>query len=133
MRGVRCQAFRESRTCPKCGRPAPGILSTKSSSSDLAAGKTASFPRLTQSMIESEMPSPLFVPTAAQVLSDSMDPSATNVLRASDIEAAAASPSSDVDPYHKPKKRYVKRLVCSALAIAWWAAEPILSWRTPWA
>jgi hypothetical protein len=115
--GARLSAH--DRTCPKCGRPAPGILSTKSSSSDLAAGKTASFPRLTQSMIESEMPSPRpSAPTAAQVLSDSMDPSATNVLRASDIEAAAASPSSDVDPYHKPKKRYVKPLVCSALAIA---------------
>ena len=29
------------RTCPKCGRPAPGILSTDSASADLAAGKTA--------------------------------------------------------------------------------------------
>ena len=114
--GARLSAH--DRTCPKCGRPAPGILSTKSSSSDLAAGKTASFPRLTQSMIESEMPSPRpSAPTAAQVLSDSMDPSATNVLRASDIEAAAASPSSDVDPYHKPKKRYVSRL-SALLAIA---------------
>ena len=28
------------------------------------------------------------------------------------------SPAPDVDPYHKPKKRYVKPLVCSALAIA---------------
>lgn len=115
--GARLSAH--DRTCPKCGRPAPGILSTKSSSSDLAAGKTASFPRLTQSMIESDMPSPRpSAPTAAQVLSDSMDPSATNVLRASDIEAAAAAPASQGDPYHKPKKRYVKPLLYSALAIA---------------
>ena len=46
-----------------------------------------------------------------------MDPSATNVLRASDIEAAAASCDSEVDPYHRPKKRYIKPLVYSALAI----------------
>lgn len=114
--GARLSAH--DRTCPKCGRPAPGILSTKSSSSDLAAGKTASFPRLTQSMIDSDVPSPRpSAPTAAQVLSDSMDPSATNVLRASDIEAASASSDSDADPYHKPKKRYIKPLVYSALAI----------------
>ncbi len=37
----------QDRTCPKCGRPAPGILSEDSASSDLAAGKTASYPRLT--------------------------------------------------------------------------------------
>lgn len=113
--GARLSAH--DRTCPKCGRPAPGILSTKSSSSDLAAGKTASFPRLTQSMIDSDVPSPRSsAPTAAQVLSDSMDPSATNVLRAADIESAASA--SAADPYHKPKKRYVKPLVYSVLGIA---------------
>ena len=41
----------QDRTCPKCGRPAPGILSQNSAASDLAAGKTASFPRVTSEMI----------------------------------------------------------------------------------
>ena len=42
------------RTCPKCGRPAPGILSEHASASDLAAGKTASFPRLSVEAHETE-------------------------------------------------------------------------------
>ena len=46
------------RTCPKCGRPAPGILSVKSASSDLAAGRTASFPRLTPDLIDTEASRP---------------------------------------------------------------------------
>ena len=40
------------RVCPKCGRPAPSILSTEAAASDLAAGKTASFPRLTREELE---------------------------------------------------------------------------------
>ena len=44
------------RTCPKCGRPAPGILSEDAAASDLAAGRTAGFPRLTQEQIDTEVP-----------------------------------------------------------------------------
>ena len=44
--------------CPSPQPSGAGHPAAKSSSSDLAAGKTASFPRLTQSMIESEMPAP---------------------------------------------------------------------------
>ena len=40
------------RTCSKCGRPAPGILSEDAAASDLAAGRTAGFPRLTQEQID---------------------------------------------------------------------------------
>lgn len=48
----------QDRSCPKCGRPAPGILSADSSAHDLAAGKTASFPKLSQELIESSVPTP---------------------------------------------------------------------------
>lgn len=48
----------QDRSCPKCGHPAPGILSAASAASDLAAGKTASFPRLSQELIESAIPVP---------------------------------------------------------------------------
>ena len=60
------------RTCPKCGRPAPGILSEDAAASDLAAGRTAGFPRLTQEQIDTEVPhAPA---SAAAVLSDAADP-----------------------------------------------------------
>ena len=59
------------RTCPKCGRPAPGILSEDAAASDLAAGRTAGFPRLTQEQIDTEVPhAPA---SAAAVLSDAAD------------------------------------------------------------
>lgn len=64
------------RTCPKCGRPAPGILSESTSASDLAAGKTASFPRLTPDMLAEAVPAP----SAPQILAESLDPESTNVL-----------------------------------------------------
>lgn len=106
--GARLSAH--DRTCPKCGRPAPGILSTESSSSDLAAGKTANFPRLTQQMIDADAAaSREQAPTAAQVLSDSIDPSSTNVLRADELRAASVPPLSDgEDLYHKKKNRFLK-------------------------
>lgn len=98
------------RTCPKCGRPAPGILSTGASASDLAAGKTASFPRLTQAMIDADLAHTETV-SARSVLNDSFDPSATNVLDRSELEArssgkmaARKKPASDVDPYHSRKR-----------------------------
>lgn len=74
------------RTCPKCGRPAPGILSAKSASADLAAGKTASFPRLTPGM----MGDTGAVRSAPELVSSSLDPQVTGVLDADALAAAEA-------------------------------------------
>ena len=114
-----------TRVCPKCGRPAPGILSPESASSDLAAGKTASFPRLTQKMIDVK-PNEF---AAGRVLSEAIDPAETNVLRVSDIaeiegdhamvprkKAPASAVPVEGDPYHKPEHRWVKPLVMVAIA-----------------
>lgn len=110
------------RTCPKCGRPAPGILSTESSSSDLAAGKTASFPRLTKNLIQTEVPGAEPV-SVARALDDSVDPSETNVLNRSDLEEAQGkrrakkARPADEDPYH-PHKRSYKGLIITLVVLA---------------
>lgn len=125
--GCGARLSRHDRTCPKCGRPAPGILSTASASSDLAAGKTASFPRLTQKAMETELPDLRHdAMTAAQVAVDSVDPFATGVLKAEDIEAASVAsargampmpPASEEDPYHDPVKKSKKPLVITLILI----------------
>lgn len=112
------------RTCPKCGRPAPGILSTESASSDLAAGKTASFPRLTKNLIqtESDVAEPV---SAARALDDSVDPSDTNVLDRSELERRERKSRKlkqnyealDEDPYH-PHKRSYKGLIIALVLLA---------------
>ena len=85
----------KDRTCPKCGRPAPGILSADSASSDLAAGRTASFPRLSHQMIESELPDLKHdVMTASRTVHEEVDPFATSVLDTGDIAAAGGSGAS---------------------------------------
>lgn len=113
----------QDRTCPKCGRPAPGILSQDSAASDLAAGKTASFPRLTSEMIAGAVPAP-----SEQSLSDAtaaQGPDSTSVLNTGDLSAAQESaarsgaarsagrkvlPHEEVeasagkDPYAKPRR-----------------------------
>lgn len=106
------------RTCPKCGRPAPGILSPAASASDLAAGKTASFPRLTQAAIETELPHPEPV-TAQSVIDDSLDASATSVLDRDELEerASGRKGSRDIDPYHT-RKRPIKAIVAVVLCLA---------------
>lgn len=76
----------QDRTCPKCGRPAPGILSEQSAASDLAAGRTASFPRLTAEMIAGAVPAP----SASASPAASRDEQATGVLDDDGISAAQA-------------------------------------------
>lgn len=78
----------QDRTCPKCGRPAPGILSEQSAASDLAAGRTASFPRLTSDMIAGAVPEP-----AAFAAQPARDDQSTSVLDADDLAAAQAAPA----------------------------------------
>ena len=120
------------RTCPKCGRPAPGILSTDSASAALAAGHTASFPRLTQELIDARAKPSNHESVHAALESvnvpviepDFADPSATNVLRAGDIARAAVEKkgkgAAAVDPYHKPRKRWPKVMgaIAALLALA---------------
>lgn len=120
------------RTCPKCGRPAPGILSEDAAASDLAAGRTAGFPRLTQEQIDTEVPhTPA---SAAAVLSDAADPNETCVLPAFDKDFGIpkvdiptpvslrddAQPKKqkpkrkvhpDEDAYHKHKRHIPKPLI----------------------
>ena len=60
----------------------PGHPSKDAAASDLAAGRTAGFPRLTQERIDTEVPhAPA---SAAAVLSDAADPNETCVLPAFD-------------------------------------------------
>ena len=120
------------RTCPKCGRPAPGILSEDAAASDLAAGRTAGFPRLTQEQIDTEVPhAPA---SAAAVLSDAADPNETCVLPAFDkdfgipkvdiptpvsLHDDAQKPKRKVHPdedaYHKHKRHIPKPLIVIAV------------------
>lgn len=105
------------RTCPKCGRPAPGILSSNAAASDLAAGRTASFPRLSQRQIDSGAVRE--IANADAILSDAADPSATTVLPALDDFPAEESRKAskpkrvheDEDAYHKHKRKVPKALV----------------------
>lgn len=76
----------QDRTCPKCGRPAPGILSEQSSASDLAAGRTASFPKLTSDMIAGAVPAP-----GSSDAFRARDDQATSVLDADDLAAAQSA------------------------------------------
>ena len=127
------------RTCSKCGRPAPGILSEDAAASDLAAGRTAGFPRLTQEQIDTEVPhAPA---SAAAVLSDAADPNETCVLPAfdrdfgipkvdiplpvslrDDAQSKNQKPKRKVHPdedaYHKHKRRIPKPLIVIALLAA---------------
>lgn len=120
------------RTCPKCGRPAPGILSEDAAASDLAAGRTAGFPRLTQEQIDTEVPhAPA---SAAAVLSDAADPNETCVLPAfdkdfgipkvdiptpvslhDDAQKSKRKVHPDEDAYHKHKRHIPKPLIVIAV------------------
>ncbi len=138
----------EDRTCPKCGRPAPGILSQNSASLDLAAGKTASFPRLTSDMIAGAVPAPGAASDAGPVLS-AFDEDATSVIDSDEVRAAVdAAPrsgssrsgsrrplpqqgedaSDGADPYAKPRRgRWIALAACVALVAggAWFSgADP---------
>ena len=133
--GCGAQLDPHDRTCPKCGRPAPGILSPQSAASDLAAGKTASFPRLTPDAIAD-----VKAPSAPEILTDSFDPEATNVLdavllaQAEDGSRKASRPkrksSADAgDIYHKPRRgRWIAAglVLCLVAGCAWFVlADPL--------
>ncbi|WP_072415469.1 zinc ribbon domain-containing protein [Collinsella phocaeensis] len=123
------------RTCPKCGRPAPGILSTESASADLAAGKTASFPRLSAPSFDEEAaPS-----SVARALDDAADPSETNILDLDELDRAQAvgspkgrseSKPAPHDPYHSDKPSR-KGLVIGLAAVLLIAAGAYLVVRDP--
>lgn len=124
----------EDRSCPKCGRPAPGILSQNSAASDLAAGKTASFPRITSEMLEDLVPEPADADPCDQLASH-VDEQDTSVLNTSDFAASDASkqgggtsrgasrkpmpapsePQDGHDPYAKPRRG---KWIVAAAAVA---------------
>lgn len=99
------------RTCPKCGRPAPGILSTKASASDLAAGKTASFPKLTDAEIAARVQKP----SAAEVLAGTLDPDATTNLQVPVESFGRRAPRTGEDPYHRKRRPWGR--IAAALAV----------------
>ena len=111
------------RTCPKCGRPAPGILSSKKAAKDLAAGRTASFPRLTKQQIETAESGS---PSVARVIEDAADPNETTVIEAlTDEKIEEASGSSrprrvhpDEDAYHAHKVQIPKSAIVCAVVLA---------------
>lgn len=89
------------RTCPKCGRPAPGILSPKASATDLAAGKTASFPRLTPELLTESKAAA----SAPQIIADTLDPEATNVLDGDRLAQAEGSSRKAARAARRAQKR----------------------------
>ena len=129
--GARLDA--SARTCPKCGRPAPGILSAQSAASDLAAGKTASFPRLTPDMLAEGKPAP----SAPQILTESLDPEATNILdgnrlRDTGRESRRAARKAERDAaadYRRPRRGRWVALAC-VLALAAGGAWFVI--QDPW-
>ena len=111
--------------CPKCGRPAPAILSSESSASDLAAGKTASFPKISQSAIETELPRVSSAVNARSVLDDALDPSVTHVLNASDLAASAKASSSRAPRVRKGVVAAVALVIAAVAVVAFFVLDPL--------
>ena len=93
------------RVCPKCGRPAPGILSISSSSSDLAAGRTASFPRLTDKDVSGASS-----PSAPELITRSLDPMSTGVLSSDELSAAGIEQPSRAEDKSAAERMREKQL-----------------------
>lgn len=121
--GARLSA--QERVCPKCGRPAPAILSSESSASDLAAGKTASFPKISQSAIETELPRVSSSVNARSVLDDALDPSVTHVLDASDLAASAKDSSSRAPRVRKGVVAAVALAIAAVAVVAFFVLDPL--------
>lgn len=106
------------RVCPKCGRPAPSILSTEAAASDLAAGRTASFPRLTREEIERAGRVPAV--DAADGIANPFDPSLSESFSRDELaqQSAWVSDAARDDPYHTRKRPWGKILAVLALIAA---------------
>ena len=92
--------YATDRTCPKCGRPAPGILSTRSAAPDLAAGKTASFPRLSADGADFSKK----MGSAPEIITNSFDPSETTVLDQDKLKKAARKGKRKQRPRKSPQE-----------------------------
>lgn len=105
------------RTCPKCGRPAPGILSAETSASDLAAGKTASFHKISSIADDIDRRTPPSL--SDEIVNDAADPGTTTVLPVQDggrrSQADRQSHHPDEDPYHARKFPWMRVGVAAAL------------------
>ncbi len=122
--GCGARIANRERTCPKCGRPAPGILSSKSAAADLAAGRTSSFPRLSNAQISEHLVKP--VGSASHVLSEAADPSETSIISAQGTAEEADSKKKkrrkkvhpDEDAYHKHKRKVPAPLIAASVILA---------------
>lgn len=122
--GCGARLSERDRTCPKCGRPAPGILSAEAAARDLAAGKTASFPRLSAAQIEAQGKRAR-VDRAAD---ESFDSDATSSLSLDEIAKRSAPVPVAEDPYHDPEPRRRSRLKwVAALAVVAVAAAAFIA------
>lgn len=110
------------RVCPKCGRPAPAILSTDTAASDLAAGRTASFPRLTREEIERQTAEreariPRIEPVEAEP-QNPFDPDATSSVQPEPkVETFEERTPELEDPYHSYKRPWAK-IIGAAVGIS---------------
>ena len=123
------------RVCPKCGRPAPSILSAEASASDLAAGRTASFPRLTLEELErAGLSRARRVPTIeADDAANPFDVNSTNSLSRDELaqESARARGEAPDDPYHTRKRPWGK-IVAVLLVLAALAGAAWFVYEDPW-
>ncbi len=124
------------RVCPKCGRPAPSILSTDAAASDLAAGKTASFPRLTREEIErAGMGREGRVPPidAADGTANPFDPSLMSSFSRDELAQQSVWDGGRTgdDPYHTRKRPWGK-IILTLLLIAAIAGAAAFVYYDPW-
>ncbi len=105
------------RVCPKCGRPAPAILSSDSSADDLAAGRTASFPAITGDGSYAQQ----------RPVDASLDPDLTNSLSTADVRAAMEPLD---DPYH-PRRSARGKVLAALAAVLVVAGAAALLWFDP--
>lgn len=110
------------RLCPKCGRPAPSILSTQSAAKDLAYGNTSNFRAITDEDLEfaakrqhlCNLPSPKFDPDATNILTPLGD-SVSVKHEAEDSVRFTRSMQEQDELCHKKKKKCTSRLVVLVL------------------
>lgn len=113
------------RVCPKCGRPAPSILSTEAAASDLAAGKTASFPRLTREELErAGLARDARVPQveAGDAARNPFDPDYPSMIGRDELARESSEARffvrEDEDPYHSHKRPWGKIILMVLLVAA---------------
>ena len=106
------------RLCPKCGRPAPTILSTQSAAKDLASGNTSNFRAITNEDLElaakrqhlCNLPSPTLDPNATNILTPLGDSVSPKTEAADNVRFTRSMQEQD-ELCHKKKKKRTSRLI----------------------